>query len=132
MPVAAYEVTGLGIGRFESVYEEHIIDEDGYDNGIIPLIRLTPGENTFVLFCIPGDPDEVVTGDWDSLWAYVSLATIHSPSGSGLWEATTYTSRDMYIPETEGFSSFTRAETGYNEETYDAHIDTLLDVWLPV
>lgn len=137
MPVAAYEVTGLGVGRFESVYEEEFYFEEYNEYFSGPLVRLTPGENTFIIFCIPGDVDTVWTesiwGDgygWDSPIG----ATIHSPSGSGQWEAITYTCSDGVIPDIEGFSKFMREDTSdyyvYNEETYDGRIFSLVDPWL--
>ena len=135
MPVAAYEVTGLGVGRFESVYEGEFYSEeyDGYFSG--PLVRLTPGENTFVLFCIPGDVDTVWTESiWGDGWYSNIGAAIHSPSGSSQWEAITYTCSDGIIPDVEGFSKFMREDTSdyyvYNEETYDGRIFSLVDPWL--
>ena len=89
-------------------------------------MRLTPGENTFILFCIPGD----VEITWDEWGSYVSEgATIHSPSGSGQWEAVVYHCSDFVLPQPEGFSLLIR-DSNYNEETYDAHINSLVDPWL--
>lgn len=132
MPVAAYEVTGLGVGRVESVNEGEIYYElgDYYFNA--PLVRLTPGENTFVLFCIRGD---VEVRDVDEWGGYVTIgATIHSPSGSSQWEAITYACMEI-DPQTLGdFSTLERHDTGdyyvYDEETYDGRILSDVDPWL--
>ena len=128
MPVAAYKVTGLGVGRSESVNEEEILvevewEDDYYVNP--PLIRLTPGENTFILFCMLGDD----AGEYS-----ISSSTIHSPSGSEQWSAITYTCLDIYFPDQEGFSRITRQDTDdyyiYNEETYGGSFFSLIDPWL--
>lgn len=123
MPVAAYEVTGLGVGRFESVHNETVISEDGTDYGIIPFVRLTPGENTFILFCMLGDQNE-----------NMSVATIRSSSESGQWEAITYSCLDGPIsPMPEGFSPLTRKETDnyvYDERTYGGSFDSWNE-WYP-
>lgn len=123
MPIAAYEITGLGVGRFESVNEEMIYfkgdtiyfegeDEGGYNFGNYPFIRRTPGENTFVLFCMQGDEEGVMEK---------SAATIHSPSGSSQWEAITYTSEP--ISYTLGdFTNITRARKPINEEDDDGSV----------
>ena len=136
MPVAAYEVTGLGVGRFESILDEDIFIEwkdvleewedmegEGY-YAHYPYVRLTPGENTFVIFCIPGD----VELTFDEYGGFVARgATIHSPSGSGQWEAITYVC-NMYGPTLEGFAILSRYDNeNYNEETYDGRTDTLVD-----
>lgn len=95
MPIAAYEVTGLGVGPDAEVYTENIIDpEDGYDFGVVPLVKLD-SSNTFVIFCLLGNQDEE---------SYISTATIHSPSGSSPWEANEYTCSDGMIPEVEGYT----------------------------
>ena len=119
MPVTAYEVTGLGVGRFESVNEGEVYDEldDMYLNS--PFVRLTPGENTFVLFCMQRFED-------DEGYSLPS-ATIHSPSGSSQWEAITYEHPYIYTFKTLGdFSVLVRQDTNseyktyvYNEETLD-------------
>lgn len=123
MPVAAYEITGLGVGRFESVNEEMIYfkgetiyfegeDEGGYNFGNYPFIRLTPGENTFVLFCMQGDEEGVMD---------MSAATIHSPSGSSQWEAITYTSEPMGYTFGD-FTNIERARNPFNEEKHDGSV----------
>ena len=123
MPVAAYEITGLGVGRFESVNEEMIYfkgdtiyfegeDEGGYNFGNYPFIRLTPGENTFVLFCMQGDEEGVMD---------MSAATIHSPSGSSQWEAITYSS-EPYGYTFGDFTNIQRARKPYNEEDDDGSV----------
>lgn len=128
IPIAAYEVTGLGVGRFESFYNENYVDKNGDDYDIFHFVRVTPGENTFILFCMQGDEDT----DYS-----VSTATIHSPSGSGQWEAVTYTYLDALIdPVPEGFSILTRRDAedyytyGYGEETYGGSFYSLVDPWL--
>lgn len=122
MPIAAYEVTGLGVGPDAEFYDETIIDpEDGYDFGVIPLVKLD-SSNTFVLFCFQGEEDA----------DYMSLATIHSPSGSSQWEANEYTCLDSTLPEIEGYSSgypcLTRWDT-YNEERSSGSFESLVDPW---
>lgn len=122
MPIAAYEVTGLGVGPNEEVYGEHVIDpEDGYDLGVITAVKLDPS-NTFVLFCIQAEED----GD------YRSMATIHSPSDSSQWIANEYTCLDADVPEIEGYSSgypcLTRWGT-YNEEGSGGNFESLVDPW---
>lgn len=123
MPVAAYEVTGLGVGRSESIYEEDIVD--GSNVYHIPLVKLTPGENTFILFCMEGDD----AGEYS-----VSASAIQSPSGSSKWEAVTYTCLDMLIdPVPEGCSILARQETdkyAYDEATYSGCFFSLVDPWL--
>ena len=129
MPIAAYEVTGLGVGRFESVNEEMIYfkgdtiyfegeDEGGYCFGNYPFIRRTPGENTFVLFCMQGDEEGMLN--------MLSATTIHSPSGSSQWEAITYTS-EPYSYTFGSFSSITRARNPFNEEKYDRSLCSYFD-----
>ena len=132
MPVTAYEVTGLGVGRFESIHDEEVFIEfedgdDGDGEGYYtnpPYVRLTPGENTFILFCIPGDVELTLyeNGGFSTIGA-----AIHSPSGSSQWEAITYEC-DMYGPTLEGFAVLPRHDNeNYNEETYDGRTDTLVD-----
>ena len=136
MPLAAYEVTGLGVGRFESVYEEEIWVQYGdepeagyYFNG--PLVRLTPGENTFVIFCIPGDVELTL---YENGYFEAIGAAIHSPSGSSQWEAITY-HVESYAPEVEGFSKLERIDASsdyadsyvYDEEIGDGRIRSIID-----
>lgn len=122
MPIAVYEVTGLGVGPDAEFYDETIIDtEDGYDFGAVPLVKLD-SSNTFVLFCLQGEEGE----------DYMSMATIHSPSGSSQWEANGYTCLDVIMPEVEGYSSgypcLTRWNT-YNEESSSGSFESLVDPW---
>lgn len=131
MPIAAYEVTGLGVGRFESVWEEEIfVEYEGGEGGFYfndPFIRLTPGENTFVIFCIPGDVELTL---YENGGFSTKGAAIHSPSESGQWEAITYKCSDGYIPELEGFSKLLRRETdayAYDEETREGRIRSIID-----
>lgn len=124
MPIAAYEVTGLGVGLDAEVYTENIIDpEDGYDFGVVPLVKLD-SSNTFVIFCLLGTQDEE---------SYISTATIHSPSGSSPWEANEYTCSDGMIPEVEGYTcgSPCLMKYGYNndEEDWDGCFESLIDPW---
>lgn len=121
-------MTGLGVGRFESFYNENYVDRNGDDFGVLQFVRVTPGENTFILFCMQGDENE----DYS-----VSTTTIHSPSGSGQWEAVTYSYLDVLIdPVPEGFSILTRKDTEdfyayhYGEETYGGSFFSLVDPWL--
>lgn len=124
MPIAAYEVTGLGVGPDAEVYAENItmIDEDGeeYDMGVIPLVKLDPA-NTFILFCIQGADED-----------YTSVATIHSPSGSDRWKAKVYTCMDCDTPEIEGYScgypALTQGST-YDEEKLEGKIVSFVDPW---
>lgn len=123
MPIAAYEVTGLGVGPDAEVYAENITtnDEDGeYDIGVIPLVKLDPS-NTFILFCIQGADED-----------YISVATIHSPSGSSQWEANRYTCLDVEVPEIEGYSSGFTCLTKqgiYDEEKLSGSIESIVDPW---
>lgn len=100
----------------------------------MPLVRLTPGENTFVIFCIPGDAETT----WREDGAYSTVgANIHSPSGSSQWEAITYFSSDS-SQETEGFALLERRDTNnseydtyaYDEETFDGRTFSLNDPWM--
>lgn len=121
MPIAAYEITGLGVGPDAEVYAENIIDpEDGYDMGVVPLVKLDPS-NTFILFCIQGADED-----------YISVATIHSPSGSSQWEANRYTCLDVAVPEIEGYSSGFTCLTKqgiYDEERLSGSIESIVDPW---
>ncbi|MCM1063256.1 MAG: hypothetical protein NC420_02100 [Eubacterium sp.] len=124
MPLAAYEVTGLRIGPDETFFDG-TITVDGYEFQS-SYLELTPGENTFVLYCLKG-------GDYsDSGRSYAtSMSTIHSPSGSSPWEAHVYTSGDgsaEYVPE--GYSKILREETSdFTEETNSGAITSLIDPW---
>ena len=124
MPIAAYEITGLGVGRFESVNEEMIYikeddtlyfegeDEGGYNFGNYPFIRVTPGENTFVLFCMQGDEGRDM---------YQSETTIHSPSGSSQWEAIRYRS-ESYGYRFRDLTDIVRDKKPSSEEEYDGSV----------
>ena len=114
MPVTAYEVTGLGVGRFESVNEGEVYDEldDMYLNS--PFVRLTPGENTFVVFCT-----HVMYGNEDGHDVRLSEdTTIHSPSGSSQWEAITYTCLPSSFKTLGDFSVLYRMDTNTEYTTY--------------
>ena len=88
MPIAAYEVTGLKIGPDAALYEG-TFTEDGNEYESANYIELASGENTFILYCLPG-------GDYyDEGRSYsISMPTVHSPSGGSPWEAHAYTSGD--------------------------------------
>lgn len=123
MPIAAYEVTGLGVGLNAEVYTESIYDaENDYDLGVVPLVKLD-SSNTFVIFCLLGNHDG----------GYISTATIHSPSGSSPWEANEYTCSDGMIPEVEGYTcgSPCLMKYGYNndEEDFEGSFESLIDPW---
>lgn len=124
MPIAAYEVTGLGVGLNAEVYTERIYDaENDYDMGVVPLVKLDPS-NTFVIFCLLGNQDEE---------SYISTAAIHSPSGSSPWQANEYTCLDVLVPEVEGYTCGSPCLTkyGYNndEESFDGCFESLIDPW---
>lgn len=121
MPIAAYEVTGLGLGPNEAFYNERIIDaEDGYDYGIVQFVRLTPDENTRILFCFEGADEN----------SYMSDATVHSPSGVGQWEANQYTCLDYFVnPMPEGYSELTRSGYHYKEESDGGEFQSMIDAW---
>lgn len=110
MPVAVYEVTGLDLNG-------------DLDDGDYPLIKLTPGENKFTLFCMLGDD----TGEYS-----ISKSKIHSQNGDK-WQAITFTCLDAAIDPPEGYSILTRQEDdkfSYDEDTYDASFFSLVDPWL--
>ena len=119
-PAAAYEVTGLDL---QNIYDGHYIDADGYDNGTLPLVKLTPGENSFIIFCMLGDENEPDT--------YKSISTVRSPAGSGKWEARTYSCLDILVdPVPEGCALLEREDYIYTEEDYGGRFTSLLDPWL--
>lgn len=127
MPIAAYEVTGLKVGPDETFYDEPI--EEDFK---IPFVEL--GDNTFILYCLPGGDQADENGDGDGN-GISRLAAIQSPSGSGSWEAHTYTTGDYsdeYVPE--GYSRFSRYEYeeygDFTEETYDGRFSSWVDPWL--
>lgn len=114
VPIAALEITGLGIGPDIPVNEElhHIVDD--YDNGIQPFVQLTPGENTFILYCFSrgeANGGDAIAGTW------ASLAAIQSPAGSGPWEANHYIA-DGYMFENppEGLAWIAKQYGGFSEE----------------
>lgn len=135
MPIAAYEVTGLGVGRFDESAgipylkddEEagmcvEVSDPDDADVTYFtnPFVKLTPGENPFVIFCMQGDEEGL----------YISTTAIQSPSGSGQWEAVEYSCLDGYI-EMVNFSLLTRRDADtYDEETYGGSFYGLIDYWM--
>lgn len=120
MPIAAYEVTGLGVGPDEEVYAEKIIDpEDGYDYGVVPFVKQTPGENTFTLYCVD------IGG-----YRNEKTVTIHSPSGGSQWEGHEYTCMDGYIdPMPEGYSELTKKPGVFKEEAMKGDVISLMDPW---
>lgn len=82
-PLAAYEVTGLDL---KNVYEGIYTEADGTAYSL-PIAKLTPGENPFIIFCMPAENNP----DYPR-----SVATVHSPAGSGQWEGTTYSWRSTF------------------------------------
>lgn len=137
MPVAAYEVTGLGVGRFDEsagipylkddeeaeMYVE-VSDPEDADADVTYFtnlfVKLTPGENPFVIFCMQGDEED----------GYISTTAIQSPSESGQWEAVEYSCLDGYI-EMVNFSLLTRRDADtYDEETYGGSFYGLIDYWM--
>lgn len=80
MPVKVFEVTGLGVGPDVATEER---TSGGYTAS---LVRQTPGENTFVLYCFYGG-DEYYNGAVDG----DPIATVHSPSGKSQWSGNCYT-----------------------------------------
>lgn len=125
MPVAAYEVTGLKVGPNESFYDEPI--EEDFK---IPFVEL--GDNTFILYCLPGGDQSDENGEGDGL-GVSRLASIQSPSGSSSWEAHTYTTGDYsdeYVPE--GYSRFSRQEYegDFTEGTNGGRFNSWVDPWL--
>ena len=131
MPVAAYEVTGLGVELNAEVYAENVIDPEYGDAGVIPFVKLD-SSNTFTLFCLQAEAVDVdeTTGSY-----YLDKATIHSPAGSSQWEANGYSCSDFTYPEIEGYASgypcLLKPDNyyKYNEETNDGKIDSLVDCW---
>lgn len=129
MPIAAYEVTGLKIGPDAALYEG-TFTADGSEYESANYIELASGENTFILYCLPG-------GDYyDEGRSYsISMPTVHSPSGGSLWEAHAYTSGDEapeYVPE--GYSKISRMTgdgfASFTEETYGGSVVGFVDPWL--
>ena len=121
-PVAAYEVTGLDL---KNVYEGNYIDKAGDDFGPIHFVKLTPGENSFILFCIYSDDESMLH----------SGATIHSPAGSSRWEGKTYSCFDTIIDNLpEGYTllekNFWDGEYVFNEAQVGGEYYSTLDVWL--
>ena len=109
-PVAAFEVTGLGVG--------HLIDVNR-DYG---LVKLTPGENSFIIFCMQAEFEAL--GDY-------SVATIRSPAGTGLWEAMRYLCLDVLIdPMPEDCAPFFRGEYPYSEADRNGCYKGMLDAAL--
>lgn len=130
MPLAAYEVTGLGVGLNEEVYAEHVIvPETEEDLGVVPFVRLDP-TGTFVLFCMGTDweDDDII---------------IRSPSGSGQWEANEYiqdTSIDIFdltgdfrYPEIEGYASggspLRKSKYTHSEAADDGGMYDSAEIW---
>lgn len=117
MPIAAFEITGLGVGLDVPVCDEHIIIDDN-DMGVIPFIKQTPGENTFVLYCFSGGTDR----DEGSYYG-ISRARIHSPEGSSPWEANLYTVgvdlREEFVPE--GWARVDKQSEDFREDDTERH-----------
>lgn len=120
MPIAVYEVTGLGVGFNEEVYSENIIDpEDGYDYGVVPFVKQTLGENTFTLYCLD-----------IGVYHNEKTVTIHSPSSESQWEGHWYTCLDISVnPMPEGYSELTKQPGRFVEETVEGKIFSLMDPW---
>ena len=121
-PVAALEVTGLDL---KNVYEGNYIDKAGDDFGPIHFVKLTPGENSFILFCIYSDDESMLH----------SGATIHSPAGNSQWEGKTYSCFDTIIDNLpEGYTllekNFWDGEYVFNEAQDGGEYYSTLDVWL--
>lgn len=117
-PVAAFEVTGLDL---HSIYDGPYTDVEGYSYDL-PIVKLTPGENPFIIFCMPGEDE----GDFT-----VSAAAIHSPAGSGQWEGRLYRCFDTIVdPVPEGYTLLERPDYIYTEADYGGEFDSLLDEWL--
>lgn len=126
MPIAAYELKGLGIGLDVAVNEKNIIDpESGYDYGVYSYVKLTPGENTFILYCFSGGEDSSNGGEYG-----LSIATIHSPTGSSPWVGNTYSCLDAgadLVPE--GYSWLEKYYDDISEEECDGEFVSLVDPW---
>ncbi len=122
MPIAAYEVTGLGLGPDDPVYEENLFDEEGVDLGKNPFITKTPGENTYVLYCFLG-------GDASKDDTLTSVSTIHSPEGSSQWERYVYNTlqiREDLVPE--GYTWILRYGPK-GEEECEGRFTTYIEPW---
>ena len=144
MPIAAFEITGLGVGLDVPVRNEPIIFDEN-DSEFLPLVQLTPGENTFVLYCFSGGSDS------DEGWRYgISRARVYSPSGSSQWEANCYiVSPDglskEFVPEgwawmEKFYGKFSEQNAGSQEivsdglivnvdETCNGQFESLIDPW---
>lgn len=115
MPIAAFEITGLGIAPDVAVLDEPIVFEGGHSE-LIPLVPLTPGENTFILYCFSGG------NDTDQEYYGISRAKIHSPSGSSPWEANSYTVNeipDENVPE--GWANISKQQGEFKEQDAGSH-----------
>lgn len=118
-PVAAYEVTGFDL---HSTYEGNYVDLAGDDFGPIPFVKLTPGENSFIIFCMQADFD--IAGS-------VSAAAIHSPAGSGQWVGETYSCFDALIDNLpEGYALFYKQDYSYAESENDGGYLSTMDAVL--
>ena len=117
-PVAAFEVTGFDL---HSTYDGPYTDVEGYSYEL-PVVKLTPGENSFIIFCMQADFD--IAGS-------VSVAAIRSPAGSGPWEGNTYSCFDA-IPDPlpEGYALFYKQDYSYQEEEYDGGYLSTMDAVL--
>ncbi|MDE7251385.1 MAG: hypothetical protein K2O32_00370 [Acetatifactor sp.] len=122
MPIAAYEVTGLGLGPDDPVYEGNLISEYGDDMGQYQFITKTPGENTYVLYCFLG-------GDASKGTAFNSVATVRSPAGSSQWNCYPYGTlqiREELVPE--GYTWILRFDPK-SEEKCEGRFTTYIEPW---
>ena len=114
-PVAAYEVTGFDL---HSIYDEPYTDSEGHTYEL-PIVKLTPGENSFIIFCMQADFETLGDG---------FTATVRSPAGSSRWEAQIYSCFDVIIdPVPEGYALLQRGYYSYDEEAYGGGYDSLMD-----
>lgn len=117
-PAAAFEVTGFDL---HSIYDGPYTDVEGYSYEL-PLVKLTPGENSLIIFCMQAERDIAGSN---------STATIHSPAGSSPWEGRTYSCFDMIVdPVPEGYALFYQQDYSYGEGDYDGGYLSLMDAIL--
>ena len=126
--MAAYEVTGLDL---KNVYDGTYTEADGSDYGPLPIAKLTPGENSLILFCILAEDNP----DYPK-----SASTVRSPDGSGQWEGMAYSWYSTYDyiidPVPEGYTRLEREEYLYTEDANGGHyystlwLDWVMFTWL--
>ena len=116
-PVAAYEVTGLDL--------KNVPNEAAAADGSYPHAKLTPGENSFIIFCIPVENNP----DYPK-----SAATVRSPAGNSQWEGWAYSWYSTFdyelVPEGE---ARLEKEVGYlHQEAADGahYYSTLWVDWI--